>query len=244
MDESSTSRFQMVGARSAILDGPIVELIENQIEAIENALENVPDFAFDLSKTLVESVCKTVLEDIGQPANPKWEVHELLKETTNRLNLLPRNHPNPGKTRGSVQKTIRGMLQTIQGLCELRNDYGMASHGRDVFSARLDLRQATLAAQAADTIVTFLYRIHRDALRQTPGVRVRYEDQPDFNEAFDGDHELIRLGELELLPSLVLYQVDPEAYKTALNDFIADRDVGDDVEGFVAHDAERDEELE
>ena len=123
-----------------------------------------------------------------------------------------------------MQKTVRGMLQTIQGLCELRNDYGMASHGRDVFSARLDLRQATLAAQAADTIVAFLYRIHRDALRQTPGVRVRYEDQPDFNEAFDSDNELIRLGELELLPSQVLYQVDPEAYKAALNDFIAERD--------------------
>ena len=203
MVESSTSPFQMVGARSAILDGPIVELIEKQIDAIENALENVPDFAFDLSKALVESVCKTVLEDVGQPANPKWETQELLKETTNRLSLLPRNHPNPAKTRGSVQKTIRGMLQTIQGLCELRNDYGMASHGRDVFSTRLDRRQATLAAQAADTIVAFLYGIHRDALRQTPGVRIPHEDQRDFNEAFDSDNELIRLGALELLPSQV-----------------------------------------
>ena len=46
------------------------------------------------------------------------------------------------------------MLQTIHGLCELRNNYGMASHGRDIFSTRLDLRQATLAAQAADTIVS------------------------------------------------------------------------------------------
>jgi hypothetical protein len=243
MAESAISRFQMVGARSAILDGPIVELIQNQIDAIENALENVPDFAFDLSKTLVESVCKTVLEDIGQPANPKWEAQELLKETTNRLSLLPRNHPNPAKTRGSVQKTVRGMLQTIQGLCELRNDYGMASHGRDVFSARLDLRQATLAAQAADTIVAFLYRIHRDALRQTPGVRVRYEDQPDFNEAFDSDNELIRLGELELLPSQVLYQVDQEGYKAALIDFIAERDGDGGDEKIAAQEEEREGEV-
>ena len=183
MVESSTSRFQMVGARSAILEGPITEPIELQIEAIENALESIPDFAFDLSKTLVESVCKTVLADIGQPADPNWDAPKLLRETTNRLNLLPRNHPNPAKARDSVEKTIRGMLQTIQGLCELRNNYGMASHGRDVFSARLDLRQATLAAQAADTIVSFLYRIHRDALRQTPGVRVRYEDQPRFQRS-------------------------------------------------------------
>ena len=244
MVESSTSRFQMIGARSAILEGPITEPIEQQVEAIENALESIPDFAFDLSKTLVESVCKTVLADIGQPADPNWDAPRLLRETTNRLNLLPRNHPNPAKARDSVEKTIRGMLQTIQGLCELRNSYGMASHGRDVFSTRLDLRQATLAAQAADTIVSFLYRIHRDALRQSPGARVYYEDHSDFNEAVDSDNELIRLGELELLPSRVLFHVDLEAYRTALNEFIVERDVEGDDEGNAAMEEEREGEVE
>ncbi len=225
MADTSTARerFQMVGTRAAILDGPIAEAIEQQIHAIENALESVPDFAFDLSKTLVESVCKTVLSDIGQSANTAWDAPRLLKETTNRLSLLPRNHPDPARARDSVEKTIRGLLQTIQGLCELRNGYGMASHGRDGFSARLDLRQATLAAQAADTIVSFLYRIHRDALTQTPGARVYYEDHVDFNEAFDRDNEVIKLGSLELLPSRVLFHGDREAYKTALNDFLAER---------------------
>ena len=223
MVESSTSRFQMVGARSAILDGPIAEVIEQQIDAIENAVESVPDFAFDLSKTLIESVCKTVLADIGQSADPNWEAPKLLKETTNRLNLLPRNHPEPAKARDSVEKTLRGMLQTIQGLCELRNRYGMASHGRDAFSARLDIRHATLAAHAADTIVSFLYRIHRDALMEKPGVRVYYEDHADFNEAFDLENESFRLGNVEFLPSRVLFHVDREAYRSALYEHLAER---------------------
>lgn len=225
MTEPSTVQacYQMVGARAAMLDGPIAEAIDQQIRAIENALTSVPDFAFDLSKTLVESVCKTVLADIGQPANPNWDAQRLLRETTNRLALLPRNHPDPANARNSVEKTIRGLLQTIQGLCELRNGYGMASHGRDGFSARLDLRQATLAAQAADTIVSFLYRIHRDALIQSPGVRVYYEDHTDFNEAFDRDNEMIRLGEVELLPSRVLFYGDREAYKAALNEYLAEQ---------------------
>jgi hypothetical protein len=67
---ASTFRFQMVGTRAAVVEGPVAEAIEQQIQAIENALASVPDFAFDLSKTLVESVCKTVLADIGQPAEP------------------------------------------------------------------------------------------------------------------------------------------------------------------------------
>lgn len=243
MAEASTARarFQMVGTRAAVLDGPIAEAIEQQIHAIENALESMPDFAFDLSKTLVESVCKTVLADIGQPADPNWDAPKLLKETTNRLALLPRNHPDPAKARDSVEKTIRGLLQTIQGLCELRNGYGMASHGRDGFSARLDLRQATLAAQAADTIVSFLYRIHRDALMQTPGARVYYEDHAAFNEAFDRDNETIRLGEVELLPSRVLFHGDREAYKAALNDYIAERDGGDNGPPAAAEDEAQEE---
>ncbi len=220
---TAQARFQMVGARAAVLDGPIAEAIEQQIHAIENALASVPDFAFDLSKTLVESVCRTVLADVGYPADPNWDAPKLLREATNRLALLPRNHPDPAKARDSVEKTIRGLLQTIQGLCELRNGYGMASHGRDGFSARLDLRQATLAAQAADTIVSFLYRIHRDALTQTPGARVYYEDHVDFNEAFDHDNETIQLGDVELLPSRVLFHGDREAYKAALNEYLAER---------------------
>lgn len=243
MAEPSTvqARFQMVGARAAVLDGPIAEAIEQQINAIENALSSVPDFAFDLSKTLVESVCKTVLADIGQPAGPNWDAPKLLRETTNRLALLPRNHPDPAKARDSVEKTIRGLLQTIQGLCELRNGYGMASHGRDGFSARLDLRHATLAAQAADTIVSFLYRIHRDALMQTPGARVYYEDHADFNEAFDRDNEPIRLGDVELMPSRVLFRGDREAYKAALNDYIAERDGGDNGTPGAAEDEAQEE---
>lgn len=231
MVEATTApeRFQMVGARTAVLDGPIAEAIEQQIYAIENALASVPDFAFDLSKTLVESVCKTVLVDIGQPAEPSWDAPKLLKETTSCLALLPRGHPNPA-ARDSVKKTIGGLLQTIQGLCELRNRYGMASHGRDGFSARLDLRHATLAAQAADTIVSFLYRIHRDARIQAPGARVYYEDYVDFNDAFDRDHDSIQLGGVELLPSRVLYQCDSEAYKAVLIEYLADQSgAGDDM---------------
>jgi hypothetical protein len=237
MPDASTTRlplpFQMVGARAAMLEGPIAEAIEQQIHAIENALESVPDFAFDLSKTLVESVCKTVLADVGQPSDPNWDAPKLLRETTQRLALLPRGHPDPTRARESIEKTIRGLLQTIQGLCELRNRYGMASHGRDGFSARLDLRQATLAAQAADTIVSFLYRIHRDAMQQSPGARIYYEDHKDFNESFDRDNEVIRLGNLQLLPSRVLFHTDAEAYRAQLNDYITERMGGGDDENDV-----------
>ena len=221
----------MVGARANILDGPIFEIIAQQVGAIEDAIERVPDFAFDLAKTLVESVCKTILEDIGHPAEPSWDAPRIMKQTMTYLAVLPPGHPNAAKARDSITKTLNGLHTTLRGLCELRNDYGLSSHGRDGFSARLDLRHATLAAQAADTIVSFLYRIHRDARMQTPGTRVYYEDHDGFNEAFDLENETIRLGNLELLPSRVLFHVDREAYRASLNEYLADGvwpDNGDD----------------
>ena len=221
----------MVGARANILDGPTFEIITQQVCAIEDAIERVPDFAFDLAKTLVESVCKTILADIGHPAESTWNAPKIMKETTTYLAILPPGHPNAAKAHESITKTLNGLHTTLAGLCELRNNYGLSSHGRDGFSARLDLRHATLAAQAADTIVSFLYRIHRDALMQRPGARVYYEDHDDFNEAFDLENETIRLGNLEFLPSRVLFHVDREAYRTALNEHLVERvgpDNGDD----------------
>src|SRR6185369_9675931 len=114
---AARARFRMVGARAAVLEGPTAEAIEQQLHAIENALESVPDFAFDLSKTLVESVCKTVLADIGRTADPNWDAPKLLKETTNRLALLPRNQPDPARGGGGVGGAIVLFLQTVGGLC-------------------------------------------------------------------------------------------------------------------------------
>lgn len=90
-------RFQMVGARTAVSDGPISEAILQQLHAIENALESVPDFAFDLSKTLVESVRKTVLADIGQPAASNWDAPQASAGDDEPALHSPTQPSGPGK---------------------------------------------------------------------------------------------------------------------------------------------------
>ncbi|MDZ4784081.1 MAG: abortive infection family protein [Planctomycetia bacterium] len=154
------------------------------------------------------------------PADPAWDCPKLLRETTNRLTILPRGHSNPGPARESIVTTVRGLLQTIQGLCELRNSYGMASHGRDVAAARLGQRQATLAAQAADTIASFLYRTHRDALAEQPADRVYYEDHPEFNRWLDEQFDVVTIGQEALAPSKVLYHTAINGYKLSLTEFL------------------------
>jgi len=62
MPEPPSTPFQMHGCRAAVL--PVAAAFEQQVQAIEDSIEHVPDFAFDLSKNLVESVCRTVLADL------------------------------------------------------------------------------------------------------------------------------------------------------------------------------------
>lgn len=210
--------FQMHECRTVVLSAEVA--FEPQIRAIEESVERVPGFAFDLSKALVESVCRTILADLGTPADHTWDAPRLLRETTNRLKLLPRGHSHVKEAREAIEKTIRGLLQSIQGLCELRNNFGMASHGRDVAAASLEQPQARLAAQAADTIASFLYRAHRDALAESPADRIYYDDYKEFNQWLDDEVDPIVIGRETLQPSKVLYHTAVTAYKVALTDFL------------------------
>src|SRR5215212_7037692 len=79
MAEANPPSFQMHGCRAALL--PVAAAFEPQVQAIEDSIQRVPDFAFDLSKTLVESVCRTVLGDLGFPADPAWDCPKLLRES-------------------------------------------------------------------------------------------------------------------------------------------------------------------
>jgi hypothetical protein len=77
-----------------------------------------------------------------------------------------------------------------------------------------------LAAQAADTIASFLYRIHRDALAEQPADRVYYEDHPDFNQWLDDEFEVVKIGQESLAPSKVLYHTAINGYKLSLTEFL------------------------
>lgn len=62
-DAPAEAPFAMHGAREVLAAG--AGHIEQQIVAIEEAVEKNPGLAFDLAKTLVESMCKTVLSECG-----------------------------------------------------------------------------------------------------------------------------------------------------------------------------------
>jgi hypothetical protein len=79
--------------------------------------------------------------------------------------------------------------------------------------------QALLAAQAADAIVGFLHRVHRQERVPVTRARIEYNDNENFNTYVDEANEQVRIFNLGYRPSEVLFAVDHEAYRDLLGDY-------------------------
>jgi hypothetical protein len=110
----------------------------------------------------------------------------------------------------------------MQGICELRNQCGFASHGSGTPRPAMEEVQALLAAEAADTIVGFLHRMHRQDKTPPPSRRALYDGNSTFNDYVDETHDTIRIFEVEFRPSEVLYQMEPETYRVYLAEFASE----------------------
>ncbi len=210
--------FLMHGARAAAAGG--MPHLEEQVKAIELAVIENTGLAFDLAKTLIESACKTILTERGGAFEKNDDLPNLFKSTTQCLPFLPPEASSEAKARQSLGQTLGGLNTALQGICQLRNDYGFASHGSAGPRPAMEAVQALLAAQAADTIVGFLYRIHyQDTTRPRKAI-LEYDDNSDFNEWIDDQGEAIEILALPpYRPSEVLFNIDQEAYRDLLNGY-------------------------
>ncbi len=227
MAQSYATPFVMHGARDAVASG--LTHVAQQVKSIEQAVAENPGLAFDLAKTLVESVCRTVLGERNVAFEEVDDLPKLFRSVTQILPFLPPTASGEPEVRESLRRTLNGLSTAIQGICELRNQCGFASHGAGGPRPALESTQALLAAEAADTIVGFLHRVHRQD-RTAPRVSGPvYADNSAFNDSVDESHGMIQIFDVGFRPSEVLFQMEPESYRVYLSEF----DAADDDRGAV-----------
>lgn len=215
---TSPAPFVMHSARGAMAAGLLH--IEEQVKAIEQAVVENPSFAFDLARLLIESACKTILTERGGSFDKDDDLPKLFRMARQVVPFLPASLAGDPAARKSLEQTLNGLSTALQGVCELRNSFGFASHGSDSPRPAMAAIHATLAAQAADAIVGFLYGVHRQELLRPEAPRLEYDDHPDFNEWIDEQCAPVQILSLPpYRPSEVLFNVDQEAYRDLLADF-------------------------
>lgn len=213
--------FVMYSARAAIASGLLH--IEEQVKALELAVVENTGLAFDLAKTLVESACKTIIAERGSRCDKDDDLSTVFKAASQCVPFLPPALSTDGETRKKLQKTLSGLSTALQGVCELRNAFGFASHGSNSARPAMEAVQAILAAQAADAMIGFLYRVHQTDRSRPTIPRLEYSDNVELNNWIDDQSDMVQILNLPpYRPSEVLFAVDIQAYRDLLADFSSD----------------------
>jgi hypothetical protein len=215
--------FLMQGARAAITGGLLH--IEEQVNGLERAVaENNTGLVFDLAKTLIESACKTIIIERKGSYDRDDELPKLFKTASLVIPFLPVAIAADAAARKSLFQTLNGLSTTIQGVCELRNAFGFASHGSEQLRPQMENVQALLVAQAADAIVGFLYRVHRQDISRPRSIPIEYDDHQDFNDWIDDQSEPVQILSLPpYRPSEVLFNIDQQAYRDLLKEYESEK---------------------
>ena len=215
--------FVMHGARAAIAGG--LTHIEEQVKALEQALSENTGLAFDLAKTLVESACKSIITERRGNFDDNDDMGKVFKTASQSVPFLPPGLAGETDARKSLAQTLSGLNTALQGVCELRNAFGFASHGSDGQRPTMDGVHALLAAQTADAIIGFLYRVHCADLNRPIVPQLEFDDNSMFNGWIDDQNEPVQIFALPpYRPSEVLFNVDQEAYRDLLTNYEAEQE--------------------
>ncbi|MDQ0193840.1 abortive infection family protein [Paenibacillus wynnii] len=131
-------------------------------EAWRKALErrgSDPEGAITIARTLLESVCKFILDEEGIPYDDKFEMHQLYKAVQSALNLSPDNQHE-----AIFKQILGGCTSVIVGIGSLRNKLSDA-HGRSHFTPQPLKRHAQLAVNLAGTMADFLFSTWEDSYK-------------------------------------------------------------------------------
>lgn len=137
------------------------QYLQNQIDLMLSEVDTNPTDAIGKAKELIESCCKTILEDNGVIVDEEWNVPKLLKETTTVLNdkILPAGVNNQ-LVDDAVKKLVGNLSQVGFQLATIRNKMG-TGHGRSDNFKGLEPRHARLAVGASSTLCWFLWETHK-----------------------------------------------------------------------------------
>lgn len=109
-----------------------------------------PEGAITMARTLLESVCKHILEEAEVKYDDSPDISKLYKQTAEQLNIAPTQH-----TEQVFKQILGGCTSVVEGLGALRNRLS-DSHGRGKIGVKPAARHAELAVNLAGALAVFL----------------------------------------------------------------------------------------
>jgi hypothetical protein len=146
------------------------DYLTKQITRMEGSIESDPELAIGTAKELIETCCATILLALGEQPGKDWNLPQLVKETSTRLQLAPTDVRPEARAAESIRRVLGNLGSIVAGIAELRNSYG-TGHGKALGRGGLGPRHARLAVGAASTLAIFLFETYEYRLNETSSVR-------------------------------------------------------------------------
>ncbi len=146
---------------------------------LERALANSqtdPEDAVTAACSTFESVCRSILIELGQPLPAKKDVQGLYNAVKQPLGLSPDRSDVDPLIAKDVRQILSGLATVVGGVGALRT-HGGDAHGREKGYARVDTRIARLAIHAASTASLFLIETWQRKFPARPLTKV---DDPEL----------------------------------------------------------------
>lgn len=151
--------MDLIGPSDFEINGTLESLNSGQIQgAWKKALDrraSDPEGAVTMARTLLESTCKHLLDEMRKSYDRKDDLPSLYNSVAEELNLSPSQHSEEIFSRilGSAQ-------QIVEGLGAVRNRHSDA-HGNSDATGRPSERHAELAVNLAGSTAAFLVKTYR-----------------------------------------------------------------------------------
>jgi len=138
---------QLVSERLEKFDASHVQAAWSK--ALERRVSD-PEGAITSARTLIESVCKHILDAAGVEYDDAADLPKLYKLTAETLKLAPSQH-----TESVFKQILGGCTAVVEGLGSLRNRLSDA-HGKGKVGSKPAARHAELAVNLSGALATYL----------------------------------------------------------------------------------------
>lgn len=139
--------------------------ISSQIELMNSTIETAPNVAIGKAKELLETCCKTILDEQNITYSADLNLTQLMKRACESIGLSAKSVDKSTES-GNIAARILGHLGAIsQGMAELRNLYG-DGHGRTREFRPLPKRYANLAVGTSVATVKFMWDTYIERIKK------------------------------------------------------------------------------
>lgn len=131
------------------------DTVQRDLERALASASTDPEDAVTAACSVIESVCRSVLIELGIKLPDKRDILGLYKAVREPLALSAGREDLPAEVADDVRQVLSGLHTVIQGIGALRTHAGDA-HGRERGFRRIDARIARLAIHSASAAALFI----------------------------------------------------------------------------------------